>query len=723
MVAKGVRLIVTTVVGLFLAGCPADGSPPVDLPQPTAIHEEVDVFVGTGGRGFGVGSTYPGPTTPYGMIKPSPDTEGASSTIGALHCGGYRAEDPFIAGFSHIHSNGMGTADYGVILFQPQLDWTGERTERDYMLPKGREEGRAGFYAVELIDDVGSIDVGLTAADRAAMHRYSFGGGGQPGVIIDLSHTLPDGTWHDGELTIDGADVSGWTHFSGAYSGRHGGEVIHFAATFDPAPTAYEDWDEDGRLGAHLFFDEEAVEVRVAISFVDGDGARANLAADVGDATFEEVLAGAEAAWADRLSAFAVAGGDPVDRAIFASSAYHALVMPTLLTDADGRYPGFDGEVHVADGWTYYSDFSMWDTYRTVHPLLNLVWPEVEVDFLRSLMTMHEQGGTVPQWPLGTGYTGGMVGLPQGIVIADSLIRGVGTDAVDPAFALDALLFTADTKDRWTDEYMARGWLADDTGGGSISKTLEYAWAGAALANLAEAAGQDAQADELRAGSRAWRPLFDAETGFVRPKMSDGTFLDPFDPEVNYDAFVEGNAWQYTFMTPLDLDGLVEVFGSEEALLTTLRRFFEQTSYEDDPVAIPSLYYWHGNEPDIHSAFLFSLLGRRDEAVHWSRWVEDVHYDVGPEGLPGNEDGGTMGAWYVFSAAGLYPLAGTLDYVLTEPRFDAVRLRAGDGWLLTAKVGEGPYDRITVNGEEWTSPTVSWGQIGQGAEIVWWGTQ
>ncbi|MCP4867782.1 MAG: glycoside hydrolase family 92 protein [Proteobacteria bacterium] len=703
---------------IFALGC-GPGEEPLELPAPDPIHDEVDVFVGTGGRGFGVGSTYPGPRMPFGMIQPGPDTQGEFATISAQHCAGYRGEDPWITGFSQIHSHGMGTADYGVILLQPQQNWTGTRDELEYRLAKGAEEGRPGYYAVEIEGDAGMIDVALTTADRAAVHRYTFPEAAGAGVLLDLAHTLPDGTFHDAELTTDGAELSGWTHFSGAYSGRHGGEQISFVARFDPAPTVVESWDEEDAVGAHLSFDATEVTVRIGISFLDVDGARANLDADVGTASFDEVLEDAEAVWEDRLAAFAVAGGSDFDRAVYASSAYHALMMPTLLTDADGRYPGFDGEAHEADGFTYYSDFSLWDTYRTQHPLLNLMWPEIQSDFLASLMAMHDQGGHVPQWPLGTGYTGGMIGKPETVVFADALIRGVGGDAVDLDDVVEALLITADQKERHA-EYVERGgWISMDTGGNSVSITMEYGWADAAFANLVSLAGDNELAADLRDRSRGWRNLFDSETGFVRPRAADGTWLDPFDPETHYDHFVEGNAWQYTFMAPQDVPGLVEGYGSTEALLQRLDQFFLFASYEEDPVAVPPMQYWHGNEPDIHSAFLFALLGQRDQSVLWSRWVEDAHYGLGYEGLPGNEDAGTMGAWYVFSAGGLYPIAGTTDYVLTEPRFPLVRLRAGDGWLTTAKVGDGPWDQITVDGQVWTQPIVPWSAIANGAEILW----
>jgi predicted alpha-1,2-mannosidase len=714
------RLFSATVCVVLLCGCPTTEIIP-PLPDATTIHEEVDVFVGTGGAAFAVGSAFPGPALPFGMVRPGPDTQGASSTMGALHCSGYRAADAYVAGFSHLREHGTGVPDFGAILLTPTIGWDeSKKVEAGYRLPKGAEDGRPGYYSVELMADEGAIFAELTTAKRAAVHRYTYPDGVEAGVILDLSHLLPDMTFHEGELTVEdaaGQALSGWLHMSGAYTGRHGGEVIHFAMRFDRPPTAITTWDEAEDLGAFLTFDVQQVEVQVGISFVDVAGAWNNLDQDVGNAGFNEVLQEAEAAWELALGSFMLGGGSAEDRAIFASSAYHAMLMPTLFTDADGRFWGFDDQVHTADGWTFYTDFSLWDTYRTLHPLMNLVEPDLQGDFLRSLLTMYDQVGRVPRWPMGSGTTGGMVGDPQDVLFADALIRGIGVDDVDVDAAMDALLDTASQRGRF-DEYDAQGWLSLESGGGSVAVTLEYAWADAALAELATWMGDDALAAELRTRSQGWRNLFDVETGFNRPRHADGSWLDPFDPELFDDAYVEGSAWHYTFMVPHDVDGLVQAFGSEQAVIDKLERFFLEASWEE--YLGVSSYYWHGNEPALHSAFLFALLGEPEMSIQWSRWAEDFNYGLGPDGLPGNDDAGTLGAWYVFSTAGLFPIAGTTDYVLTLPRFPVVRIRAGSGWLVTTSYGDGPVERITLDGVDIEGPTISWDQIEGGAEIGFW---
>lgn len=702
----------------------------LELAPLTPVLDDVDVFTGTDSLGFGVGSAFPGPALPFGMARPGPDTRGETSTLWSLHCSGYRWTDPYIAGFSAMRLHGTGIPDYGMLALQPVVGWDEpKRTQSTYKLAKVVESEVAapGWYTVDLTTDAGPVTVDLTATLRAAHHRYTFppDPGPDAGVLLDISHVLPNMTFHSGELapTQDPSTWEGSVSFSGSYSGRHGGETVWFVVRFDRAPTSSEVWSpddpdadpEDLLLGAFLRFDDSApVEAQVALSFVDLAGARANLEAELPSFDFESTRALAVAAWDDALSAFAVAGGDDVSRANFATSAYHAMLMPTLFTDVDGRYRGFDQELHLAEGWTYYTDFSLWDTYRTLHPLLNFIDPDRQADFMRSLLTMGDQGdiGRVPQWPLGTGYTNGMVGDPAHIAIADAVIRGLGGD-LDPQAVLDQLLDSATLRDRW-DQWDPKGWLAADEGGGSVAVTLEFAWADAALAELAEFVG-DPRAETLRARSIGYRELFDAETGFLRPRNADGSRPEPFDPLALGPAYVEGNAWHYSWMAPHDAAGLIALHDSPEAFVAKLEAFF-LGALSDPEFSFPSSYYWHGNEPSIHAAYLFTLAGRPDLTREWSRWIEETRYFTGPDGLPGNDDAGTLAAWYVLSAAGIYPIAGTPSYVLGAPRFDAVRLGHGDrGITIRDPLGMHREDSsapvsYTLAGAP-VGPSLDWSQI------------
>jgi len=704
---------VRRLIPLFLlVGC----GPAVELPEPVAVDvASVDVFTGTDSLGFGVGSAFPGPTLPFGMARPGPDTQGESSTLWSLHCSGYRNSDPWIAGFSQMRLHGTGIPDYGFASLQPVVWDAPKRKQREYRRRKNAatEQAGPGWYSVEFD---GGARAELTATARTALHRYTLDAAGPTGLVLDLSHVLPDNEFVDASLVeVDERTWEGHVSFRGSYSGRHGGETAYFVVSFDAAPTSVETWEPADADGAHgaFFALTGVVEVQVGLSFVDAAGARANLAAEA--SSFDGARAAAEAEWSSALSVFAAVGGDETAQANLAASAYHALLMPTLFTDVDGRYRGFDEAVHEAEGWTYYTDFSLWDTYRTQHPLFNLIAPERQGDFVRSLLAMGDQGGRIPRWPLGTGYTGGMVGDPGILTIADALTHGVAPE-LDRAAVLEQLLESAPQSRNWG-EWEALGWLSTAEGG-SVAKTLEFAWSDAAVADLAAEVG-DAREGEIRARSQGWRDLFDVDAGFIRARNPDGSWLDGFEPLDNADPYVEGNAWHYSFMAPHDAEQLIALHGGPEAFVDKLSEFFREASY-DPEFSWPSLYYWHGNEPSIHAAYLFALAGRPDLTRQWARWIEDERYFPGPEGLPGNDDAGTLAAWWLWSAAGLYPIAGSQDYVLGMPRFPAVRMRAGNGWLTTRWLGEDgdAVVRITVDGEEWSRPTIEWERIANGAEIV-----
>lgn len=731
----------------LLIGCPSATTPPPaepELPALSSLVDDVDVFVGTGFEGIGIGSTFPGPALPFGLARPGPDTQGASSTAIFSHCSGYSYDDPWVAGFSHLRPNGMGVPDYGVVAVMPTVGWTeskrsatGHRAAKDF----ASETGEPGYYKVDIgsgSDALGApISVELTTGLRAALHRITFPAeaGDDARLILDLSHTIPDVSFAGGELApVDatGQEWEGWMHFDGPYSGRHGGEDVFVVMRTDRAPIDYSQWDEAGDLGAQLRFDSTEPELRLAVglSFVSIAGARANIAADLpaDPFDFEATRAAARQAWVPILDTIQVGGGEPDDRAILASSLYHAMLMPSLFTDSDGRYLGFDGEVHDADGWSFYTDFSLWDTYRTVHPLYDLLVPEYEEQFLRSLMDMYDAVGTMPRWPLGSGTTGGMIGDSAANVFAGAMARGIGLDTIGAAAALDALEVTA-TQRSGGGSYFDLGWVADDMSGASVSHTLEYSWNDAALAVLAEVAGETDKAEALRTRSQNWRNLWDAEEGHLRPRTQDGQFVEPWWPDVQLPAYTEGTAWQYLWMAPHDIDGYAALFGSDEAAVEKLTTFFRAARAElfDNGPSFPTAYYWHGNEPDIHASFLFAQLGRPDLTVQWSRWVEDTLYDVGPYGLVGNDDGGTMGAWYVWSALGLYPIAGTQDFVLSAPRFSHARMRVQDSTLTVTAPGltealaatdDGVVTvaRVELNGAV-VGPVVTWDQLADGGEL------
>ena len=664
------------------------------------LADWVDPFIGSGGVAFSVGSALPGATAPFGLVKISPDTSGLSGAADWSHCAGYAFGDPRILGFSHTHLHGTGAADYGHVLFLPSLQPEGEvlalAPGHKVAYDHESEQASPGYYSVQLAD---GVLVELTASPRAAIHRYGFPEDGERLLLIDLSHVLGGANVVESSFDLRPEDgvAEGWLRTEQGWTGRDGGVTVSFSARFEPA---FEVETEGAGGSPHAtvlrFPGTGEVLARVGVSFVDLDGARNNRVAEADEVGFDELRAATEAAWEAELGRVEVAGGTDDDLTILYTSVYHALQMPTLFTDADGRYRGLDKEVHDAAGITYYTDFSGWDTYRTLHPLMTLVWPEYQLEFLVTLMRMGEQGGTVPRWPLATGYTGSMLGAPMDIIVADSVVKGL--DEFDVARMYELLLRTADGKPPAGSRYSGRDCMPDYAElsycplghNGSVAETLENGWADWALGNLAAWLGKDEDAARFHARSQGYRHLVHPETGMLIGRGADGTWGEVPDPIVpRDDYYVEGNAWHYQFLVPWDVDGLAETLGGAEALVDRLDACFagarefvtDSEAVGRDPRALPNPYYWHGNEPDIHAPWMYAPLGRPDRAAEVVRWVTDHAYRTTFDGLAGNDDAGTLAAWYLFAAAGFFPLAGSPTYWLASPRFERVVLHHPDGDL------------------------------------------
>ncbi|MDQ3035501.1 MAG: GH92 family glycosyl hydrolase [Myxococcota bacterium] len=687
------------------AGLADAGPPPASRPATAPLIQWVDPFIGTGGVGYNdIGSTYPGPAMPFGMIHPGPDTMNETGAPLHTHCVGYAHGDEYIRAFSHTRMNGVGIADYGAVALMPTVGMSAERTttlgHRSHF-EKASETASPGYYAVTLDNGDGEADdvrVELTTGLRAALHRYTFEAGADATVLLDVGHALQGVEIVDGAVTItpDAREFEGFVRFSGGYSGRFGGMSVYFVARFDRAFAAHGVWQagalHEGELtragadvGAWARFDtstEPVVRVAVGISFLDVARARANLEAEVSDLDFDRVRGAAEAAWESELARVELEGRDERDFRIFYTALYRTLLMPTLATESDGHYRGLDGMEHVADGFTYYTDLSLWDTYRTFHPWATLMWRERARDFVRSMMAMAEQHGSYPRWPLGVGETRGMLGDPAVIVIADTWQRGVSDFDLARAYELAVVSAEGDPASGGRgsmEPYLRLGYVPMETGGWSTSKTMEYAYADDALATIARALGHDGDAARYETRGRAYQNVFDAERGFFVGRHEDGRFQDEFDEQRWQDAYSEGNGWQYLWLAPHDLDGLAETLGGRDAALARLTRFFEESELERRTFAPPA-WYWHGNEPDLHAPFVFAALGDHDGTARWASWARRTFYDDAPTGLPGNDDGGTMSAWYLFASLGLYPLAGDDDYVLGTPLWTraVLHLEGGD---------------------------------------------
>ncbi len=711
---------------LWLA-CQPEPDPTAEAIAPYDPIPEVDPFIGTGGEGFEIGSVNPGALVPYGLVKLGPDTSGFGD-VEYLHCAGYYAEDTELVAFSHTHGHGIGIADFGAIGLMPRARFDAAMTRdrgRKVTFDPASERAEPGWYTVAWDDGDARVTAELTATQRAGYHHYTFRGG-SPTVVLDLGHTLATNTVASASARRDPTTglVLGTQHILGSYSDRFGGLLTHFALRFDPQPIAIGGWDDPdaprdgvdavtaaGSAGLYFTFPPNTTDVTVAVgvSYVDEAGAIANLDAEIPSATpFTTVRDAATNRWRDQLANVRVAGGTPRERRIFHTALYHAYQMPTRYDDVDGRYRGNDGAVHSAD-FAYYNDFSLWDTFRTLHPWLILAQPDDQVDMARSLVRMAEEGGSLPRWPMATGETGGMVGSPAHQVLAETAAKGLAGWPEEQGFAFalaQSQGVTPSTHREGIDEFRRLGYVPWEAAGAPAALTLEYAWSDAALAEWANRLGRP-EADELERQGAAYANSLDTTRGFVVGRYADGAFTETFDALAWADDYVEGNAWQYVWMAPQDVDGLIasQHGGDREAFLSRLDGFWEKT-YSADDNAFPDLYYWHGNEPDLHYAYLASLAGDRARSLAPIAWIREHRYDDATRGLDGNDDGGTLSAWYLWSALGFYPIAGTDRYAIGAPLFDRVEIETPGG--LTVIRGQG--DRaggLRVGDTPWTAPEIT----------------
>jgi len=712
---------------------PGNDTPPGPDDPPYVRH--VNPFIGTGGGLANVGSAYPGAAAPLGLVKVSPDTSGKYGVPAAYqHCAGYWYPDDFILGFTHNHLHGTGAPDYGNILVMPTVGMSEEKTSKAlFRTPFSHddEEASPGYYTVTLDDP--SIRVEITATTHCAHHRYEFlDSPGQGVITLDAAAVMLDGRSRGGKVVIDPDEAScegrNWNH--GPFSGRHDGFDVYFAIRFNRSFLSHGTWldgvlsegsstvvteTDPANFGAWFEFDtddDRMVEIQVCLSYVGVDGAREAMAVELPAWDFEGTHAATEEAWEQELGLFEVEGGTPDEKVNFYTAVYHVLQMPTIWTDVDGRYRGFDRKVHQTKDWTYYTDISMWDTFRTQHPLLALVWPQRQRDMVRSLDAMREQGGFVPKWPMGMGYTGSMIGQHGATVITDTYLKGITDYDINALY--ESMKQTANQPGGKGDrdcfpDYIDNGYCVAGKHSGAVSKTLEYAFNDYCLAELASALGKNDDAAAFMKRAVNYKTLWDTDTMFFRPRINDGSFIEPFSPEAwdTGDLYTEGSAWQWLWFVPHDEAGLRGLFGSDDAFIDKLKEFFELAD-ENFNFLLPSSWYFHGNEPDMHAAFMFIRAGRPDLAQKWSRWILDMNYKNAWDGLVGNDDAGTLAAWYVFAASGLYPWPCFPGYYVTSPLFDriVIHLPGGDLEVNAAGASSG---KVYVKDATWNgTPLTDW---------------
>lgn len=722
-----------------------------DYPWPDEdLAASVDPIIGTGGVGYTVGTMNPGASLPFGMVKPGPDTGIGPIQISFLNCTGYHYDQSHVWGFSHSRINGMGVPDYGAILVTPTVGMDASKAESGgvrSVYDHEDEEASPGYYAVTL-DDPG-VRAELSATTWTARHRYTWDEPSSDATIVfNLGYNPAFAASVASEVTIDPATatIRGMMTVHGSYSDRFGGLPTYFVGRLSQPIAEHGVWDDMGTLapatatmtgaeiGAWLRFDlsgaDQVVELDLAISYVSIAEAEQNLAA-LGDASFDDTHTAAIAAWQTELERVRVLGGSEQQRMQFYSALYRTFLAPTTFSDSSGAYRGFDNQPHQSDDFTYYSDFSLWDTYRTLHPLLNLIQRERSADMMHSLALMAAQGGDLPKWPLGIGYTGGMVGTSADIVLADAYLKDITDFDVETAYAA---AYLHATEPRMNDGrpgvlgYRERGWVASDESSSSASHTLEFAHADYALGRWAEALGKPDDAALFGEGAGAWANLWEPNLGYLIGRRADGSFeVEGFDPLVWASYYAEGTAHHYTWSVPHDAAGLATIMGGDAAMVEQLSEYFETSkafleSAEYNPLE-PVPYYWQSNEPSLHAPYLFTDVGDPASTQKWVAWARERHYGLGPDGLPGNDDAGTMSAWYVWSAIGLYPLPGSDGYWITAPTFERIELDIGDSAMPDRKLtivteGEGIYVAgASFEGEAFERPWVTWQQLREGGTL------
>lgn len=722
--------------------------------SPGALGSLVDPYIGTGGWPWMCGQDTPAATTPFGMVRLGPDTASLFVNAEVLNRSGYFYGDNKILGFSHTRLVGADSKEGGVFRILPTVAARAEslhQPDRYVKFSHRDEKAFPGYYAVRLPKD--DILVELSATPRVGVHRYTFASGAESHLLLDVSSALGKAKVRNATVNVlpQAQEVEGSMRLFGSFSGRYDGLDVYFVARFSAPFANHGIWTDDvftpgsdtGRaeeLGVDLGFApgsaENAVEVRLGISYVSVANARKNLEAEAAGVSFSEVVSRAGNAWEQYLGRIQVSGGDTHAQRIFYSALYRSLQMPTIFTDVTGEYVGFDRVVHKAEGFQYYTDFSLWDSFRTVHPLYNLIAQREQSDMMASLVTMAKQGGALPRWPSGAGYTNCMFGTPADAAVSEAYLKGIRGFDIDTAYA--AMRQTGLTgKPEGTrfagrenlDQYLAHGYLPYDTASDAVSATLEYAWCDAGLAGLAEALGHTEDAAIFKQHAQNYRNLWNPQTLFFEPRDSQGNFSATIKPlllsYLDFDRkytrdYVEGSAMQWRWVVPHDPEGLVSLFPSKEAFVEALEAHFEGST-PSYGAWNPGGNYWHGNEPYIYTAYLFNAAGRPDLTQKWVRWIMANKYGDDYAGLDGNDDGGTLSAWYVLSALGFYPVAGTTQYALGSPLFDEARVMIGDHLLRVVAVNNSPENvyvqRVTLNDVPLERPGFTHDAIAQGGEL------
>lgn len=708
--------------------------------------EYVNPFIGTDFTG----NTYPGAQAPFGMVQLSPD----NGLPGWDRISGYFYPDSTIAGFSHTHLSGTGAGDLYDISFMPV---TLPYKEADAPLgihslfSHDEETASAGYYQVRLKDY--DINVELTATERCGIQRYTFPEA-DAAIFLNLRKAMNWDFTNDTRIeVVDSVTIQGYRFSGGWARDQH----IYFRTRFSK-PFASVQLDtaaviKDGkRIGSSAIarFDfhtsaGEQILVTTAISGVSMEGAARNLAAEAPADDFDKYLAVTRKNWNEQLSKVEIKSNDIDEKVKFYTALYHSMLAPTIYSDVDGAYYGPDKQVHQADGWTNYSTFSLWDTYRAAHPLYTYIEPQRVNDMVKSFLAFSEQNGRLPVWNFYGSETDMMIGYHAVPVIVDAYLKGIGD--FDPKKALAACVATANIDEYRgiglykkygyvpydvTDHYNSENW--------SLSKTLEYAYDDYCIARMAEKLGEKQIADEFYKRSRNYKNVYNSQTTFMQPRNNKGSFIEDFSPDDYTPHICESNGWQYFWSVQQDVDGLISLVGGKERFAQKLDSMFTYNPSADEDLPIFSTgmigQYAHGNEPSHHVIYLFNAIGQPWKTQKYAAEVMHELYKNTPAGLCGNEDCGQMSAWYVFSAMGFYPVDPISGkYEIGTPMYPEMKMHLANGktftilapavskeniYIQSVKLDGKPYDKSYITHEQIMNGSIFEFEMGNKPGKVWY---
>lgn len=677
----------------------------------------VDTKIGSGGHGH----VFVGASVPFGLVQLGP----TSIPQQWDWCSGYHDSDSTVIGFSHTHLEGTGIGDLFDITVMPVTGSVEYSREGLWSYAdRTREVSEPDYYSVPLLRY--DILAEMTATSRVGFHRYTFPASDSTAIVFDLEN---GGCWDkatDTGIEAEGNDaVKGWRYSRGWARDQ---KVFFYAKFSKP----FESIENIGRY-ARVNFDlaeGEKIMLKVAISPVDIDGAKANMAVELPGWDFEKTREAARTAWNRELSKISVNTDDDEARTIFYTALYHTMIQPSEFCDVNGDYRGADGEIHRGNDFKTYTTFSLWDTYRAAMPLMTVIHPEKMRDIANTMIRIHEEQGKLPVWHLWGNETDCMVGNPGVTAMADILVKGY--EGFDRELAYKALKESEMRADRGQDLRMECGFIPADRGfNESVAYDMEYAIADGAMAAAARFMGQNEDYAYFNDRSHSYRNYFDPETLFIRGRNSDGTFVEPFNPySSNHraDVYCEGNAWQYTWLVPQDFDGLVTLYGSKEKLAERLDSLFAAKNEVEGAEASPDIsgligQYAHGNEPSHHIIYFYTMAGQPWKTADKVDEVLKTLYFHAPNGLSGNEDVGQMSAWYVLSSLGMYQVepAGA-RFWFGKPAFSQAEVRVPGGILRVRAEGlsdEARYiQSVTLNGKNHPYPYIGFNDIAKGGELV-----